>query len=158
MSRKKGEELKRPGYQNEGHPQRLVCLCFTHRCNPVDPGIYAKGTLRAETRATASVICYFSFAMRDPEIRNSLRQFLHSEYASDPTALILDEFGLCGGEVRADVVVINGNMKGYEIKSDFDSVDRLGKQSVFYGKVFDTATMVVGHRQIKRVWKIVPSW
>ena len=96
--------------------------------------------------------------MRDPDIRRSLRQHLRAECGADASTLIIDEFGVCGGEVRADLVVINGEMKGYEIKSDFDSFYRLEKQAAFYGKVFDTSAVVIGRSHIRKIRKILPSW
>lgn len=48
--------------------------------------------------------------MRDPEIRRRLRQHLEDEFGDDPTALILDELGVCCGRVRADMAVVNGEL------------------------------------------------
>jgi len=96
--------------------------------------------------------------MRDPEIRQRLRQRLETEFGSDPTTLILDELGVCCGRVRADMAVVNGELKGFEIKSDEDTLLRLRSQISDYCKVFDTVSIVVGAKHFSQVRKIVPCW
>ena len=66
--------------------------------------------------------------MRDPEIRRQLRCRLEQEFGNDANALILDELGVCCGRVRADMAVVNGELKGFEIKSDQDTLLRLRSQ------------------------------
>ena len=63
--------------------------------------------------------------MRDSEIRNTLRATLLSEHAGDPTAVVIDELGICQGSARIDMAVVNGSLNGYEIKSDLDTLARL---------------------------------
>jgi hypothetical protein len=96
--------------------------------------------------------------MRDLEIRRQLRYRLENEFGNDPSALILDELGVCCGRVRADMAVVNGELKGFEIKSDQDTLLRLRSQASFYGRVFDTISIVVAGKHMKKVRKIVPSW
>jgi hypothetical protein len=48
---------------------------------------------------------------------------------------MLDEFGLEHGEVRVDVAVINGELHGYEIKSERDTLERLPRQVKAYSAV-----------------------
>jgi hypothetical protein len=96
--------------------------------------------------------------MRDLEIRSALRQYLAKTFANDSTALILDELGICSGAVRIDMAVVNGELKGFEIKSDYDTLDRLPSQSSAYNRVFDTLTIIVGARHIKKVEVAVPTW
>ena len=59
---------------------------------------------------------------------------------------MVDELGVCRGQVRIDVAVVNGRFHGYEIKSDRDSLRRLDGQVDLYSKVLDRATIVVGDR------------
>jgi hypothetical protein len=96
--------------------------------------------------------------MRDPEIRRRLRQHLEDEFGDDPTALILDELGVCCGRVRADMAVVNGELKGFEIKSDQDTLFRLRSQASLYCRVFDTVSLVVASKHLKKARKIVPHW
>lgn len=96
--------------------------------------------------------------MREREIRTSLRRQLVAEYGMDLSALILDELGICSGQARVDMAVVNGELKGFEIKSDQDTLARLPTQSHMYGKVFDTMTIVVGPRHLERVESLAPHW
>ena len=74
------------------------------------------------------------------------------------TALVLDELGIDHGRQRADLVVVNGRMTGYEIKSDRDSLDRLKKQVVGYDRVFDLSIVVTTERHLPSVLTTVPAW
>lgn len=94
----------------------------------------------------------------DADIRAALHSRLLVEHAADADTVIIDELGLCRGKVRVDVAVVNGLLHGYEIKSDRDSLRRLGGQVEFYGRVLDRATLVVGERHLAKTLEIVPSW
>jgi hypothetical protein len=96
--------------------------------------------------------------MKDLDIRPALRDSLTQKYAAERSALILDEFTVCGGLYRADLTVVNGQLKGYEIKSDHDSLRRLRSQAIGYAKVFDTVTLVLGSKHLQQARKIVPPW
>lgn len=87
-----------------------------------------------------------------------MRYRLEKEFGNDPTALILDELGVCCGRVRADMAVVNGELKGFEIKSDQDTLLRLRSQAAAYGRVFDTISIVVAAKHMEKVRKIIPSW
>jgi hypothetical protein len=54
--------------------------------------------------------------------------------------IIIDELGLCRGTVRVDIAVVNGVLKGYEIKGDQDTLRRLASQAATYNRIFDTMT------------------
>lgn len=96
--------------------------------------------------------------MRDLDIRRTLRQRLTTDFGSDPTTLIVEELGICRGTVRADMAVVNGALKGFEIKSERDSLSRLPAQVSAYNKVFDTVTIVVAARHLHKVEALVPAW
>jgi hypothetical protein len=96
--------------------------------------------------------------MRDPDVRRVLLDRLNDFYEADPTTIVVEELGLRRGTVRADVAVVNGCLKGYEIKSDRDTLRRLARQSEVYGKVFDTVTLLVGESHIHEAEGAVPSW
>ena len=91
----------------------------------------------------------------DSDIRAVLRSRLFLKHPDEADTVVIEELGLCRGQVRVDVAVVNGLLHGYEIKSDRDSLCRLGVQVEVYGKVFDQATLVVGDRhmvnQIQRI-------
>lgn len=102
------------------------------------------------TRLTASP--------RDAEIRQSLRAWLLREHRDDSETVVVDELGLCRGQVRVDIAVVNGLLHGYEIKSDRDSFRRLGGQLALYNRVLDRVTLVVGGRHLARAMEIAPQW
>jgi len=96
--------------------------------------------------------------LTDADIRPALRSHLTVKHAGDTDTVILEEIGVCRGQIRIDLAVVNGLIHGYEIKSDRDSLRRLADQVIFYGRVVDRATIVVGTRHICEVVDIVPAW
>lgn len=72
--------------------------------------------------------------------------------------MVIDELGLCRGQVRIDLAVVDGRLHGYEIKSDRDSLRRLDGQVDLYGKVLDRATLVVGARHLVEALRLLPAW
>ena len=96
--------------------------------------------------------------MRESDIRQSLKNFLLSEHASDSETLIIEELVVCQGDSRIDVAVINGLIAGFEIKSDQDTLARLPRQIESYGRVFDEVTIVTGERYREKVKSMIPGW
>lgn len=96
--------------------------------------------------------------MRDADVRAALRKALACEHASDPATRIVEEMGLWQGSVRIDVAVINGELCGYEIKSDRDTLDRLPGQAEIYSKSFDRVCLVVGSKHKAKARSMVPKW
>ena len=94
----------------------------------------------------------------DAEIRSVLRSRLSQKHAHTSRTVFIEELGLCRGQVRVDLSVVNGLLHGYEIKSDRDSLRRLSGQVELYGKVFDRATLVVGERHWAEAIDNVPKW
>lgn len=94
----------------------------------------------------------------DAEIRFVLRSRLSQKHANKSRTVFIEELGLCRGQVRVDLSVVNGLLHGYEIKSDRDSLRRLNNQVELYGKVFDRATLVVGERHLAEALDNVPAW
>jgi hypothetical protein len=54
--------------------------------------------------------------------------------------------------------MINGVMRGYEIKSDKDTLIRLPYQVKQFNAVFDKLILVVGKRHLYKAMHIVPEW
>lgn len=96
--------------------------------------------------------------MRDPDVRRVLKQALVTRYGGETDTIVVEELGLCRGSVRADVAVINGLMKGFEIKSDRDTLQRLLTQATIYSRVFDTATLVSAERHVAEAMLALPPW
>lgn len=97
-------------------------------------------------------------SLRDADIRHAVSAELHQRYRGDPDTLIRHEFGLSAGQRRVDVAVINGELVGYEIKSDVDTLTRLVGQAEAYGRVFDRMTIVTTGRYLDDATTLLPSW
>ena len=93
----------------------------------------------------------------DAGIRPALRARLLVDQG-EGEAMVIDELGVCRGQVRIDLAVVNGVLHGYEIKSDRDSLRRLESQIELYSKVLDRVTLVVGDRHLAEALDAVPSW
>jgi hypothetical protein len=76
----------------------------------------------------------------------------------DAGAVVIEELGLSRGHVRVDIAVVNGSLHGYEIKSDRDSLRRLGTQVELYSKVLDRANLVAGERFLSAASTAIPDW
>lgn len=97
--------------------------------------------------------------LRDLDIRRELLDRLRDEHSADlADTLILDELGICQGERRVDVAVINGSIAGFEIKSERDTLARLTHQRDAYGLVFDEMTLVVSACHVNAARRLVPMW
>jgi hypothetical protein len=92
---------------------------------------------------------------RDVDVRALLKRHLAGAPAATPTR-ILDELGLCEGDVRVDVAVINGELAGFEIKSPADTLARWEKQCRVYSKVLDRAWLVATEKSLAAAK--APDW
>ena len=92
----------------------------------------------------------------DAGIRPALRDKIL--FNQENNAVVIEELGICRGQVRVDMALVNGTLHGYEIKSDRDSLSRLLGQIELYGKVLDHATLVVGEKHIVDAFNMVPEW
>jgi hypothetical protein len=96
----------------------------------------------------------------DHQVRSLLKSHLRAGVGAD--GLLVDEFHLPYGAVRADLALINGHLEGFEIKADRDTLARLDRQVEAYTKVFEFSWVVTtsGHlaevrRRIPRSWGIL---
>src|SRR5262245_6458552 len=96
--------------------------------------------------------------MRDSDVRAATKRMLASLHAGDPFTRIVEEMGVWSGSVRIDVAVINGELHGYELKSERDTLERLPAQAGLYSQVFDRVTLVTADRHLKIAKKTIPRW
>ncbi len=96
--------------------------------------------------------------MRDIHIRKAMLDKLRRAHFGEANVKIVQEMGVWAGSVRVDIAVLNGEMAGYELKSDSDTLARLPLQAEIYSQVFDRMTLVVGSRHFEKAVDIVPSW
>lgn len=96
--------------------------------------------------------------MKDPHIREILRETELLQYSVDPNSKIVEEFRLPVAGARIDIAVINGSFHGYEIKSASDTLKRLPDQLKSYELVFDYLTVVTEEKYCQKILSIVPDW
>jgi hypothetical protein len=96
--------------------------------------------------------------MRDADVRASVLKMLTEQHAGDTGTRIVEEMGIWSGSVRIDVAVINGELIGYELKSDRDTLDRLPLQKKLFSRVFDRVVLVVGQKHVRSARAKVPRW
>jgi len=96
--------------------------------------------------------------LSDAEIRPALRSRILDDYGDEQDSVLIEELGLCRGQVRVDMALVNGHIHGFEIKSDLDSLKRLSGQAEIYNKIFDRMTMVAGERHMDGVLESLPPW
>jgi hypothetical protein len=96
--------------------------------------------------------------MRDLDIRINLKNYIEFEHTGVSDTIVIDELGICQGESRIDIAVINGEIQGYEIKSEYDTLNRLPIQVELYNKVFDRVTLVSAESHYAKACKIIPDW
>lgn len=69
------------------------------------------------------------------------------------TTCMLTEFR--AGECKADTVLLNGTSTVYEIKSAYDSMERLTRQIAAYRQVFDKINVITSDSQAEKVLGVV---
>jgi hypothetical protein len=96
--------------------------------------------------------------LRDADLRTAaLRRLLaHARQADD--TLVLEELGLTHGASRVDIAVIDGHIRGVEIKAEADSLDRLPRQVEAYGQIVDRATLIASDRHLPAALGLLPPW
>lgn len=96
--------------------------------------------------------------MRDKDVRKAVRTYLTSLHIEDSSTHIVEEMGIWAGTVRIDMAVINGELTGYELKSDRDTLARLPLQADLYSRVFDRVTLVAGSRHYEKALPLIRDW
>jgi hypothetical protein len=91
---------------------------------------------------------------RDVDVRSLLKAYLHA--SATRGTLLIDELGLCQGDVRVDVAVVNGELAGYEIKSPADTLARWPNQQRVYSRVVDRAWLVAPLKTLDKA--DLPPW
>jgi hypothetical protein len=125
---------------------------------PFDPPITGlAGAPFAQGRPATIFIGRKASARRavDPDVRALLREYLEDLHRGTGTRL-LEELGLCQGDVRVDIASVNGELCGYEIKSPSDTLARFPNQCRIYSKVVDRAWLVAPEKTLARA--VSPGW
>lgn len=91
----------------------------------------------------------------DADVRALLREYLE-DLNRDTDTVVLEELGLCQGDVRVDVAAVNGELAGFEIKSPSDTLARWPKQQRIYSKVVDRAWLAAPTKALEKA--VAPDW
>lgn|GEM_PF-921758 len=93
--------------------------------------------------------------MTEIEIRTALQDRLAKSPAGAGAAFIAEMF-VDGFKRRADLVMANGKLSAFEIKSDRDSLDRLQGQLESYLRFFEQVSVVCAERHLPGVLAAAP--
>jgi len=96
--------------------------------------------------------------MRDPHIRQLLRNTKLQQYMNDGASRIVEEMKLPAIYARIDIAVINGHLHGFEIKSASDTLQRLPGQIEAYSKIFDYLYIVTEGKYYNKILESTPKW
>lgn len=96
--------------------------------------------------------------LRDSDVRQAAYRRLLTHAQACPDTLVIDELGLDHGSCRIDIAVINGHIRGVEIKAEADNLKRLPRQVAAYGEVVDKALLIVDPKHLVSAMEMVPDW
>lgn len=96
--------------------------------------------------------------LRDSDLRTAALRRLLVNAQNCADTLVLEELGLTHGASRVDIAVINGHIRGIEIKAEADSLGRLPRQVEAYGRVVDRATLIASERHLPAALEHLPIW
>lgn len=135
---------------------------MTHHAEGMSAACGGTGTLRlivAFKGVSGLPLCaMMKKPLRDSDVRRAAYGRLLSHAQACPDTLVIDELGLDHGSSRIDIAVINGHIRGLEIKAEADSLERLPRQVVAYGEVVDKASLIVASRHMDAALTIIPDW
>lgn len=96
--------------------------------------------------------------LTDGDIRAALVAHIIENLSDTTQAIGVHEFSISNGFGYADVAVVNGELVGYEIKSDVDSLARLPRQVSTFSSVFDRMWLVTTARHEANATALIPKW
>lgn len=96
--------------------------------------------------------------MRDVDIRLELKNTLLKKHYTCKDTKVVNELPVGYGDAIIDIAVINGSLHGYEIKSEYDTLNRLPRQIASYSKTFDFVTIVTAAKHLNHLIPILPNW
>ena len=94
--------------------------------------------------------------LSEAAIRKATTEWLARQVGS--SHLIVNELAVENGGARVDIAVIGSRLAAYELKSDFDNLDRLARQMHAFQRVFDSLTVVTTAAFLVTVEKLLPRW
>jgi hypothetical protein len=95
---------------------------------------------------------------RDACIRAPLIEWLRSQHPDDGSTELIQEFKMPRPSARIDLAVVNGELAGFEIKSDADTLSRLNVQVPAFSRFFDRVSIVTTRKHLKETRRKIPAW
>jgi hypothetical protein len=92
--------------------------------------------------------------MREAQIKAALIDRLFLDGFIDNETVLISELPVASWSRRADLVLANGKILGFEIKSKFDSTARLAAQLEAYAGSFEGVSVVIDQKHVANVEKI----
>lgn len=96
--------------------------------------------------------------MYDHLIRQAFHTKILQQEHHDADTLVLNELGIQNGDFRADIAVLNGKLEGFEIKGEYDTLDRLPNQIKAYNSIFDKSSIIISKKFYDDCVEKIPSW
>ncbi|KQU48123.1 hypothetical protein ASG67_12325 [Sphingomonas sp. Leaf339] len=96
--------------------------------------------------------------LNDLDVRRAAYNRLLTHACRCPHTLVIDELGLDHGACRVDIAVINGHLRGIEIKAEADTLARLPRQVAAYGAAMDKASLIVAEKHYDAARTQLPDW
>lgn len=98
--------------------------------------------------------------MRQGISEQAIRDALKAELrrSMDVSDTVVEELNIELGASRVDMVLLSDLLCAFEIKSDFDTLDRLAKQMHAYQRVFDRITLVTTAAFLRSAERLLPAW
>lgn len=94
----------------------------------------------------------------DVDIRGPLIAWLRNQHPDDGSTGFVEEFKMPRPSARIDLAVVNGEIAGFEIKSDADTLTRLVVQVPAFSQFFDKVSIVTTRKHIDAARKKIPEW
>lgn len=96
--------------------------------------------------------------LRDVDVRRAVYARMLGPAVRCADTLVIDELGLDHGACRIDIAVINGHIRGLEIKAEADTLARLPHQIAAYSAVVDKASLIVADCHFDAAESLIPDW
>lgn len=94
----------------------------------------------------------------DACIRAPLISWLLAQHPDDGSTELIQEFKMPRPSARIDMALVNGELAGFEIKSDADTLTRLQVQIPAFSRFFDRVSLVTTKKHLAGVRRRVPVW
>lgn len=96
--------------------------------------------------------------LTEMQLRVALKHHLSQLGGDAGAGRLIEELAIERGAARVDVAYITSHLEGFEIKSDFDTFDRMSNQIHAYNRVFEKISLVTTAAWLADAIRLMPSW